>query len=51
MAARADVAFAALSFVLWTATTAMLGVEIFKSGFRKVQATHAMKSEMARAPV
>jgi hypothetical protein len=45
-AARADAVFAALSWVLWTGTTALLGMEIFKGGLRAAQANEARAAAM-----
>lgn len=44
-AARADAVFSAFSFLLWTGTTTLLALEMFKGGFR----THSqdMKTKMA----
>lgn len=39
MAARADAAFAAFGFVMWSGTVAILGLEMFRSGFKGLGAT------------
>jgi len=38
-AARADAVFAAFSWVIWVGTTTILGIEIFKGGFRNTAPT------------
>lgn len=45
-AARADAVFAAFSWVLWTGTTTLLGMEIFKGGLRAAQANEARQAAM-----
>jgi len=45
-AARADAVFAAFSWLLWTATTALLGMEIFKGGLRASVANEARDAAM-----
>lgn len=45
-AARADAVFAAFSFVVWLVTTVILGLEIFKGGFRVAQANTAKATAM-----
>ena len=45
-AARVDVGAASFGFVLWVASTVMVGVEIFKGGFRRAAAGGGAKAEM-----
>lgn len=51
-AARADAVFAAFSWLLWTGTSAILALEIFRGGFKGVQtdvaAKQAMKQEIKK---
>ncbi|KFY15107.1 hypothetical protein V491_05773, partial [Pseudogymnoascus sp. VKM F-3775] len=42
-AARADVGAASFGFVLWIASTVMMGIEIFKGGFRRPGAKVEMR--------
>jgi hypothetical protein len=51
-AARADAVFAAFSWILWTGSTLILALEIFRGGFDGVRtdkrATAAMKEAAAK---
>jgi len=49
-AARADAGVAALGWVLWMVTTIMLGLDIFKGGFRAAGEKHVMSSGMRQLP-
>jgi hypothetical protein len=46
-AARASAVFGAFSFAVWTASSVLLGLEIFKGGFRAAQANNAKMSAMS----
>jgi hypothetical protein len=48
-AARADAVFAAFSWLVWTGTSAMLALEIFKGGFSGVKTDRQAKSAMKEA--
>jgi len=50
-AARADAVFAAFSFVVWLLTTTILGMQIFKGGFRAAQANTAKSTAMQQTTV
>jgi len=45
-AARADAVFAAFGFLFWVISTVILGLEIFKGGFRVAQANTAKGTAM-----
>lgn len=45
-AARADAVFAAFSFLLWTGTSTLLAMEIFRGGFRSANQDNKAKSAM-----
>jgi hypothetical protein len=48
-AARADAVFAAFSWLLWTGTSAILALEIFKGGFKGVKTDIQAKAAMKEA--
>ena len=49
-AARADAVFAALSFLLWTGSTAILAVEIFKGRFNRSKTDRRAAAAMSEMP-
>jgi len=49
-AARADAVFAAFSWLTWSATTAILALEIFKGGIGAMKTDRQAKSAMKEAP-
>jgi len=50
-AARADAVFASFSFLLWTATTALLVLDVFKGGFRGMRTDKEAKVAMKEQSV
>jgi hypothetical protein len=49
-AAHADAVFAALSWLLWTGTTTILALEIFKGGISGMRTDRQAKTAMKEAP-
>jgi len=49
-AARADAIFAAFSWMLWTGTTTILALEIFKGGISGMRTDRQAKTAMKEAP-
>jgi hypothetical protein len=49
-AARADAVFAALGWMLWTGTTTILALEIFKGGISGMRTDRQAKTAMKEAP-
>jgi hypothetical protein len=49
-AARADAVFAAFSWILWTGTTTILALEIFKGGVSGMRTDKQAKMAMKEAP-
>jgi len=49
-AARADAIFAAFSFLLWTGSTAILALEIFKGGVQAIRTDKQAKMAMKETP-
>jgi hypothetical protein len=49
-AARADAVFAAFSWMLWTGTTTILALEIFKGGISGMRTDKQAKTAMKEAP-
>jgi hypothetical protein len=49
-AARADAVFAAFSWMLWTGTTTILALEIFKGGVSGMRTDKQAKTAMKEAP-
>jgi len=49
-AARADAFFAAFSWLLWSASSALVGLQMFKGGFAGLKTDRQAKSAMKEAP-
>jgi len=49
-AARADAVFAAFGWLLWTGTSAILALEMFKGGFQGMKTDNQAKMAMKEAP-
>jgi len=49
-AARADAVFAAFGWLLWTGTSAILALEMFKGGFKGMMIDNQAKMAMKEAP-
>lgn len=49
-AARADAAFAAFSWLLWTASSTLIGLQVFKGGLAGLKTDKQAKSAMKETP-